>query len=120
MRTDVDVAWEAVYDALPASWRIGPIAYPRRNVCSVIARGPTEGRGRRHRSVRGSGDCLVAALHDLEQRLLGLADTEAQHEELIRRLRLAFVEGAESFSRFDRGRPLSACELEGVLALFDS
>jgi hypothetical protein len=120
MQTDVDLAWEAVYDALPTSWYIGPIVYPRQNVCSVIARGPAEGRGRRGQSVRGSGDCLVAALQDLEQRLLGLADTEAQRQELVRRMRLAYVEGAESFSRFDRGRPLSACELEGVLALFDS
>jgi hypothetical protein len=120
MLTDVDLAWEAVYDALPTSWSIGPVAYPRQDLCSVIARGPSAGRGRRGQSVRASGDCLVAALRDLEQRLLGLADIEAQHEELIRRMRLAYVEGAESFSRFDRGRPLSACELEGVLALFDS
>ena len=119
MQTDVDLAWEAVYDALPTTWYIGPIAYPRQDACSVIARGPNEGRGRRRQSVRGSGNSLVAALHDLEQRLLGLADTEAQREELIRRMRLAYVEGAESFSKFDRGRPLSACELEGVLALFD-
>ena len=120
MQTDVDLAWEAVYDALPPNWYIGPIAYPRQDLCSVIARGPSEGRGRRGQSVRGSGGCLVAALHDLEQRLLGLADTEAQREELIRRMRLAYVEGAETFSRFDRGRPLSACELEGVLALFET
>jgi hypothetical protein len=119
MRTDVDVAWEAVYDALPTTWQIGPITYPMQDVCHVMARGPNEGRGGLRQSIRGSGDCLLAALHDLERRLLARGDTEAQQEELIRRLRLAYVEGAESFSQFDRGRPLSTSELEGVLALFE-
>jgi hypothetical protein len=120
MRTDLEIAWDAVYEVLPTSWDVGPITYdPERGVYGVLACGPCEGGGRRRRSVTGSGASVVTALRDLEQRLFGLAELEAQRDELIRRLRLAYVEGAESFSRFDRGRPLSACELEGVLALFE-
>lgn len=40
-------AWDAVHEALPARWRVGPPSFdPGRHAWSVTARGPHPGRGK--------------------------------------------------------------------------
>ncbi len=46
------------------------------------------------------------------------AATEQERRELNRRLRMAFIAGAEERSRHELGRPLTADELRRVLARY--
>ena len=57
----------------------------------------------------------MAALRDLDERLRGRVDAGLGMVERRRRLRLAYVEGAEEWSRDNIGRSLTGNELEGVL-----
>ncbi|MCU0483243.1 MAG: hypothetical protein MUC54_03075 [Chloroflexi bacterium] len=64
----------------------------------------------------GTGVDGVAALRDLDDRLRGVPKPSGTRlEELARRLRPVYVEGAEEESRRREGRGLTAEELEGVL-----
>jgi hypothetical protein len=66
--------------------------------------------------VTGTGPDEVAALHDLDDRLRGVPKPEGGRlEELNRRLRQAYVTGAEEESREREGRGLTEEELERVL-----
>lgn len=116
--------WDAVHDALPARWCIGrpsfdpgairPDGY--RGAWSVTARGPHPGRGKAPQTVAGTGEDENAALGDLVDRLTGMAKPDGgRMDELRRRLRLAYVEGAEQWSRGNAGRAMTPDELAGVL-----
>lgn len=117
---DVHKAWEAVQEALPARWRVGPVTYdPGLPACSVSARGPHPGRGKAPPTVSGRGVDEAAALRDLDDRLRGVPKPDGgRMDELRRRLRLAYIEGAEVWSREHTGRPLTTDELSRVVTRF--
>ena len=116
-------AWITVHEALPARWCVGqPSVDPGvlradgyRGAWSVTARGPHPGRGKAPQTVTGTGEDETAALRDLDDRLRGVPKPDGTRlDELRRRLRLAYVDGAEKWTRENIGRGLSD-ELSGVL-----
>jgi hypothetical protein len=111
---------DAVHEALPARWRLGPPGYdPGTRRWRVTAVGPHPGRGKIPQSVTGTGDDETAALRDLDDRLRGVPKPEGTRmEDLRRRLRLAYVDGAEDWSRRERGRDLTENPLDGVLGRY--
>jgi hypothetical protein len=118
--SDRDVAWEAVHDALPARWRVGPVTYdPGVRLWGVTARGPHPGRRKAPVTVSGTGEDEAAALRDLDDRLRAVPKPDGTRmEELRRRIRLAYVEGAEKRSRENSARGLTGDELDRVLSRF--
>jgi hypothetical protein len=112
-----EAAWWAVHDALPAPWHVGPVTSdPGRHAWSVTAHGPLPGRGKVPQIVTGTGEDEVAALRDLDDRLRGVPKPDGGRlEELNRRLRQAFVAGAEADTRRRLGQGLTAEELERAL-----
>jgi hypothetical protein len=67
-------------------------------------------------TVSGTGDGEAAALRHLDDALRGVAKPDGSRlDELRRRLRFAYVDGAETWSRENVGRPTTAGELVGVL-----
>lgn len=117
--TEREVAWDAVHEALPARWRVGPVTLsePTLGVWSVTAIGPHPGRGKMPATVSGTGPDEIAALRALDARLRGLDHPDGSRmDELRRRLRLAYIEGAEGWSRETLGRGLTTGELEHVVA----
>jgi hypothetical protein len=100
-----EVAWEAVHEALPARWRVGPVTFdPGPSAWSVTARGPHPGRGKAPQTISGVGEDEAASLRDLDVRLRGVPKPDGTRlEELRQRLRLAYVEGAEEWTREDVG-----------------
>ena len=61
----------------------------------------------------------TAALADLDDRLRGVPQPDGSRmAERERRLRLAYLEGAEEWSRQTTGRGLTVGELEGVVRRF--
>lgn len=67
---------------------------------SVTARGPHPGRGKIPQTVTGTGEDETAALRDLDDQLRGVPKPDGTRlDELRRRLRLAYVEGAEDWAR---------------------
>jgi hypothetical protein len=119
-------AWDAVHEALPARWCVGlpsfdpgvrrPDGY--RGAWSVTARGPHPGRGKRPQTVTGTGEDEAAALWALDDRLRGRDDARGRMAELQERLRLAYVQGAEDWTRVNVGRCLTNVELLGVTRRF--
>ena len=64
----------------------------------------------------GTGDSEVAALRALDDRLRGVPQPNGSRmAERERRLRLAYLEGTEEWSREKLGRGLTDGELEGVV-----
>jgi hypothetical protein len=62
------------------------------------------------------GEDEVAALRDLDDQLRGVPRPDGgRMEELRRRMRLAYVQGAEDWSRQERSRALTEDELGRVL-----
>jgi hypothetical protein len=112
-----EAAWDAAHEALPARWRLGPPTFdPATSRWRVAAVGPHPGRGKVPPSVTGSGDDEAAALRDLDDRLRGVPKPDGTRmEELRRRLRLAYVQGAEEWSRAERGESLRDDELGRVI-----
>jgi hypothetical protein len=115
-----DEAWDAVHEALPPRWRVGPVTMnPGVRAFSVTARGPHPGRGKTPVTVSRTGEDEAAALRDLDDRLRGVHRPDGgRMDELRRRLRLAYVEGAEKWSRAHRGQSLSEHELADVLTRY--
>lgn len=113
-----EAAWFAVHDALPAYWAVGQVTFdPGRGAFSVTARSPHPGRGRMPLTVSGAGETETAALVDLQGRLTGMprpAEDARRREDLNRRLRLAFYQGAED-GNGRVGDSLPAATLERVL-----
>jgi hypothetical protein len=112
-----EAARSAVHEALPARWQVGPPTYDSgRHAWSVTAHGPLPGRGKAPEMVTGAGVDEVAALRDLHDRLRGVPKPDGGRlEELNRRLRHAYVAGAEEQAQGAEGRGLTADELERVL-----
>jgi hypothetical protein len=119
-----DAAWDSVHDALPARWRVGPITFDPGalrtdgylGAFSVTAWGPHPGRGKAPKTVTGNGADEPAALRDLDDRLRGVPQPDGgRMEELRRRLRLAYIEGAEGWARPELGRGLRQDEFERVI-----
>lgn len=117
-----EAAWGAVHDSLPARWRVASppsISDPLRGVWSVTAVGPHPGRGRMPESVTGTGEDETSALRSLDDSLRGIPKPDGSRmDELRRRLRLAYVAGAEEWTQAHVGRQLTAHELERVIARF--
>jgi hypothetical protein len=113
-----EAAWDAVHEALPARWAVGPATYdPGLLSWSVTARGGYPGRGKAPRTASGAGGSETDALRALDDELRGVPHPDGGRvDELRRRLRLAYVSGAEEWARAELGRGLSEEELEGVLA----
>lgn len=121
MTDATEAAWDAVHEALPARWRVGlPSRHPSTGVWTVTAiDGRTTGRGKVPRSVTGTGETEEAALDDLDDRLRGVPRPDGSRmDQLRRRLRLAYVEGAEAWSREHSARGLTGEELERVTARY--
>jgi len=114
---DREAAWGAVHEALPARWHVGPVVYdPGRRAWSVTAHGPLPGRGKAPQTVSGIGADEVAALRDLDDHLRGVPRPDGGRlEELNRRLRQAYLAGAEEQSQRAEGHGLTEEELGRVL-----
>lgn len=111
-----EAAWYAVHEALPARWHVGPVTYdPGRHAYSVTARGPHPGRGKVPQAVTGTGEDEIAALHDLDDRLRGRQDSGGYLDALRQRVRLAYVQAAEEWTRDNVGRRMTEDELAGVM-----
>jgi hypothetical protein len=103
-----------ILNRLPDGWHVGPATYdPGSRRWSVTARGPHPGRGKHPETIRGTGEDELAAMAYLAIALEELRRDE-RLEEIDRRGRLSFLEGAEEQSREATGRPLSAEELNRV------
>ncbi len=121
-----DAAWEAVHEALPASWGVGPVIFDPGalradgylGAFSVTARGPHPGRGKVPQTVRGTGEDETAALRNLDDRLRGVPAPGGRMDELRRRLLMAYVDGAEEWTRENVGRRRTEDELGPVLEAF--
>jgi len=113
----INEAWEALVDAVPPRWHVArPSFDPERRVWVVTAWGPRLGSGSTRQSVSGSGEDQAAALRDLDDRLRGVPKPNSEREEeLSRRLRMAYVDGAEAFSRETLDRGLTSDELGRVI-----
>jgi hypothetical protein len=82
----------------------------------VTARGPHPGRGKTPRTVSGTGEDETAALRASDDRLRGVPQPDGSRmDELRRRLRFAYVQGAEEWAIQNGGRPMNPDELAGVL-----
>jgi hypothetical protein len=115
-----EAAWDAVHEALPARWTVGlPSRHPHTGLWSVTAIGPHPGRGEQPQTVSGTGEDETAALRDLDDRLRGVPQPDGSRmDELRRRLRLAYLEGAEEWSREHEGRGLAGDELGRVIGRY--
>lgn len=103
-----------VLNRLPDGWRVGTASYdPGSGRWSITARGPHPGRGKKPETVTGSGEDELAAMTDLRIRLDEHRKGQ-RLEEIDRRGRAAFLEGAEEQSRTVEGRPLTAYELDRI------
>jgi hypothetical protein len=79
----------------------------------------TTGRGKIPRSVSGRGSSEAAALRDLDDRLRGVPKPDGTRlDQLRRRLRFAYVEGAEEWTRENVGRVMTGEELGRVMGRF--
>jgi hypothetical protein len=120
-------SWDAVWEALPARWTVGRPSYDPgvlradgyRGAWSVTARGPHPGRGKAPQTVTGTGDDEKAALRNLDATLRGSKPADGSYlEDLRQRLRLAYVDGAEEWTRENVGRGLTGDELGGVIGRY--
>jgi hypothetical protein len=112
-----EAGWDALHEALPARWDVGPVTYsPERRAWSVTAINErTTGRGKLPQTVTGRGEDEIAALRDLDDRLRGVPQPDGSRmDALRRRLRLAYVEGAEEWTRRELGRSLTSQEFGRV------
>jgi|SRR5450759_461237 hypothetical protein len=112
-------AWNAVHEALPARWAVGPPTYDpgvvradgQLGAFSVTARGPHPGRGKHPQTVTGMGEDESGALRDLDGRLHGVPQPDgANMDRLRRRLRLPYPQGAEEWSNPERGVTVAVLE----------
>jgi len=113
-----EAAWDAVHEALPAHFRVGPPSFDpagdgRWSVSAVDRR--TTGRGKMPRSVSGSGPTEDAALRDLDDRLRGVPKPDGTR---LDELRLAYVDGAEEWTRENVWRGLTRDELGRMIGRF--
>jgi hypothetical protein len=69
-------------------------------------------------TVTGTGEDETAALRDLDDRLRGREDSGGYLDALRQRVRLAYVDGAEEWTRENVGRGLTRDELGRVIGRF--
>ena len=114
-------AWDVLYDSLPARWHIGMPTYDAgRAAWSVTAWGPGIAGRAPSQSVTGTGASEGAALRDLDSRLRGVPSPNGARIDALRhQLRMAYVDGAEAYSResFDRG--LTTNELGRIIERYE-
>ena len=92
---------------------VGPTSYdPGTGRWTWTARGRHPGRGKHPERIIGTGEDELAAMTDLAIRLDERRDEKL--DEIDRRGRAAYLDGAEERSRTVEGRPLTAFELERV------
>lgn len=105
----------------PLDGEVGPVTNdPRESEWTISASGPHPGYGMAPTVVTGHGADEASALRDLDDRLRGVPQpNESRPIELRRRLRLAYVAGAEEWAEKSLGRTLTNDELRRVLARFD-
>lgn len=116
-----EAAWGNVHEALPAGWRVGPAAIgdPLLGTWSVTALQRAHGRLAVAITVTGTGPDEVAALRDLDGQLRGIPKPDGTAlDAMRRRLRLAYLEGAEEFMRDEFGRGMTVDEQAGVRARY--
>lgn len=116
-----EAAWDAVHEALPAGWLVGlpSIADPLRGTWSVTALRRARGRLTQPQTVTGTGPDEVSALRDLDDQLRGVPKPDGTAlDAMRRRLRLAYLEGAEEQSQRALGRGLTVDEQERVLGRY--
>jgi hypothetical protein len=103
---DREAAWSAVHQACrPAGGLDLQRSTPASGRGSVTARGPHPGRSMAPQTVSGTGENETAALRDLDDRLRGVPKPGGTSlDPLRRRLRLAYVDGAETWTRENLGR----------------
>ena len=81
MLGEIEAAWDAVHEALPARWHVGPVTFdPGHHAWTMTAHGPHPGRGKAPQTVAGTGDDETAALGDLGRWLQELGDDPVEHE----------------------------------------
>jgi len=114
-------AWDVLYESLPPRWHIGKPSYePGRAAWSATAWGPRPDPGKARQSVTGMGDTEVAALRDLDDRLLGVPrPNRGRMDEFRHQLRMAYVDGAEAFSRETLERGLTRDELGRIIQRYE-
>jgi len=114
--------WARLHESLPARWTVGRPSYdPGARIWSISAVGPDRGRGKVPTSVQGRGEDELGAVLDLDARLRGeLPDAPRNMDALRGRLRLAYIAGAEEWTRETSGRALTSEEFAGVLARFEA
>jgi hypothetical protein len=113
-------AWDAVHEALPAGWTVGPVVYdPGVPGWSVTARSLAHSPGQPPVKVTGTGTRRNGALRALDDRLRGVSQPNGSRmAERERRFRLAYLEEVEERSREALGRALSDDELKRVVRRF--
>src|SRR6476620_9832420 len=96
--TEREAAWDAVHEALPAGWTVGPPTFdPGVPQWSVTARSVAYSRLKPPQTVTGTGVDETAALRNLDERLRGVPQPNGSRmAERERRIRLAYLDGAES------------------------
>lgn len=114
-------AWDALHDSLPARWHIGKPRYEMRGAgWSVTGWGPSFDGDQPPQSVTGTGDTEVAALRDLDKRFGGLPrPNRSRMDEFRHQLRMAYVDGAEAFSREALERGLTTNELGRLIQRYE-
>jgi hypothetical protein len=92
--TDREDAWDAVHEALPAGWTVGPPTFdPGVPGWSITARTVAASRLRRPQTVTGTGADETAALRALDDLLRDVPQPEGSRmAERKGRLRLAHVD----------------------------
>lgn len=112
-RLTIADAWDAVDEALPARRAVGPVTL---DPGVLRADGRVQGDGPRSapwlrqdaQTVTGTGGDETGALGDLDDRLRGVPKPDGSRmDELRRRLRLAYVQGAEEWTEANVGRRLT-------------
>jgi hypothetical protein len=93
--TDREAAWDAVHEALPAGWTVGPPTFdPGVRGWSVTARSVAYSRRKPPRTVTGTGESETAALRALDDRLRGVRQPNGSRmAERERRIRMAYLDG---------------------------
>jgi hypothetical protein len=118
MTSDRERAWNAVHDALPAGWHVGPTGNdPGIARWQVAARSDVHGRGKIPEYVIGSAVDEVGALVDLALRL-GERRKAAHLATIDENGRRAFLEGAAEEWQRANGRPPTRDELRRMLARY--
>ena len=106
--------------ALPAGWTVGPPTYdPDVRGWSVTARTVAASRHKPPQTVLGTGVDETAALRNLDDCVRGVPQPDGSRmAERERRIGLAYLGGAEEWSRETTGCGLTEGELEGVVRRF--